>query len=205
MTTEQLGEFQFSYEPPAFPLGGDSLALGRFATVKKGWRVCDLGTGSGVLLLLLAERQLDLKLMGIELESHSAQLAQYNLTQNGLKGQILQGDFREKLLPAGQFDLIISNPPYFSLQSGAVKNGARSEKEGSLQELCQSASRLVKNGGRFALVHRPERLVDVFVAMRSVNIEPKRMKFLAHSPQHTPSAVVVEGVRQGRPGLSIEV
>lgn len=205
MKTETIGRFSFHQQEGVFPLGGDSLALGDFATVKKGARVCDLGTGSGLLLLLLANRQENLRLVGVELAPKGAQLAQYNMVQNQLDATILQGDIRTVSLPAGQFDLIVSNPPYFSTAAGKIANGARSEVDCTLEELCVAAGRLLKNGGRFALVHRPERLVDVFVALRKVGIEPKRMKFVAHSPTHLPSAVLVEGVRQGHPGLSVEV
>lgn len=202
---ETLGRFQYHHSPPAFPLGGDSLALGAFATLRRGFRVCDLGTGAGLLLLLLANREADLSLTGVELQLDSARQAESNMAENQLEATILQEDFRKTTLPAGQFDLVISNPPYFPLGAGKVKDGTRSEVDGALDELCQAAARLLKNGGRFALVHRPERLVDVFFALRGVGIEPKRMQCIAHSPHHPPSAVLVEGVRQGRAGLSIEV
>lgn len=204
MTCELLGGYRLFQEVGVFPLGGDSLALGGFATLRRGWRVCDLGTGSGALLLLLSCREADISLTGVELEERSAQLARYNMAENGLDATILHQDLTHTTLPAGQFDLVISNPPYFSMGSGDVSNGARSEVACTLKTLCQTAARLVKNGGRFALVHRPERLVDIFAEMRAVGIEPKRMQMIAHSPDHPPSAVLVEGVRQGRTGLIVE-
>lgn len=200
---EQLGPYCLEQPAGVFPLGGDTLALGAFATVRPQWRVCDLGTGSGALLLLLAGREPTLALTGVELEPTAAQAAQNNLDTNGLQGQVLHCDLRSTPLPAGQFDLVISNPPYFAVGSGKSGGSARSEETCSLDELCAAAARLVKNGGRFALCHRPERLTDALCALRAHGLEPKRLKLLAHSPTLPPSAVLVEAVRQGKPGLDI--
>lgn len=205
MNTEQLGPYTLSWPDGVFPLGGDSLALGAFAAVKPRWRVCDLGTGSGALLLLLARRTEGLSLTGVELDLLSAQTARDNLLKNGLAGEIVKGDLRKVNLPAGGFDLVISNPPYFPVGTGISGGHARSEECCTLDELCAAAGRLVKNGGRFALCHRPERLTDVLCALRAHGLEPKRLKLISHGPGHPPSVILVEGVRQGKPGLAIEV
>lgn len=202
--TEQLGPYTLSWPEGVFPLGGDALALGEFATVKPRWKVCDLGTGSGVLLLLLARREASLDLYGVERDELSARTARENLARNGLLGAILHGDLRQVDLPAGQFDLVVSNPPYFPVGSGASSGPARSEEFCTLDELCAAAARLVKNGGRFALCHRPERLADVICTLRAHGLEPKRMKLVSHGPGYPPSLLLVEAVRQGRSGLTIE-
>lgn len=204
MRTEQLGPYTLRWTEGVFPLGGDALALGDFATVKPGWRVCDLGTGSGVLLLLLARRAENLSLTGVDLDPLSAQTARENLTSNGLAGEILTGDLRTAALPTGGFDLVVSNPPYFPVGSGTSAGPARSEENCTLEELCAAASRLVKNGGRFSLCHRPERLVDVICSLRAHDLEPKRLKLIAHGPGHPPSLLLIEAVKQGRPGLTSE-
>lgn len=202
--TEQLGAYTLSWTSNVFPLGSDALALGSFASVKPSWRVCDLGTGSGVLLLLLAGRTKNLFLSGIELDPSAAQIARENLAVNHLTGEIITGDLRTASLPAGSFDLVISNPPYFPVGSGTSAGPARSEDLCSLSELCAAARRLVKNGGRFALCHRPERLVDVLCVLRSCGLEPKRLKLLSHSSEHPPFLLLTEAIRQGKPGLTIE-
>ncbi|MCI9310447.1 MAG: methyltransferase [Lawsonibacter sp.] len=202
--TEQLGPYTLSWEDGVFPLGGDALALGAFSTVKPGWRVCDLGTGSGGLLLLLARRAENLTLTGIDIDPLSARIARENLAANSLPGEILTGDLRRESLPAGGFDLVVSNPPYFPVGSGKSGGPARSEEFCTLSELCAAAGRLVKNGGRFSLCHRPERLTDVLCALRAHNLEPKRLKLTAHGPDHPPSLLLVEAVKQGRPGVLIE-
>ena len=204
MKTEQLGPYALSWPEGVFPLGGDSLALGEFATVKPRWRVCDLGTGSGALLLLLARRAQGLSLTGVELDALAAQTARDNLSRNGLTGEIMEGDLRRVPLPAGGFDLVISNPPYFPVNAGKSGGSARSEENCTLEELCAAAARLVRNGGRFALCHRPERLCDVLCALRGQGLEPKRLKLISHGPGHPPSLILVEALRQGKPGLTIE-
>ena len=203
--TEQLGPYTLSWKDGVFPLGGDALALGAFASVKPGWRVCDLGTGSGVLLLLLARRAENLSLTGIDIDPLSARTARENLLANGLPGEILTGDLRRAPLPAGGFDLVVSNPPYFPVGSGKSGGPARSEEFCSLEELCAAARRLVKNGGRFSLCHRPERLTDVLCALRAHDLEPKRLKLVSHGPDRPPSLLLVEAVKQGKPGLTIEI
>lgn len=200
---EYLQPFTLAWPEGVFPLGGDALALGGFASLKPGWKVCDLGTGSGALLLLLARRVQRLQLWGVERDALSAETARANLQENGLAGEIVHGDLRDNWLPAGDFDLVISNPPYFPVGSGANAGPFRSEEFCTLEQLCAQAGRLLKNGGRFALCHRPERLCDILCAMRSCGLEPKRLQMAAHSPAHSPSLVLVEGVRQGRPGLEV--
>ena len=139
-------------------MGGDTLALGEFATVRKNWRVCDLGTGSGALLLLLNRRESSLSLTGIELDERSVSTAEANLAENGLDGDILHTDLRAAPLPAGQFDLVISNPPYFvsSLRSpDAARSIARHTDTLSFDDLTRGVCRLLSPEGHFALILPP--------------------------------------------------
>ena len=204
MKAERLGPYTLTLTEGCFPLGEDSLALGEFATVRPGWRVCDLGCGGGVLLLLLARREPSLSLTGVELEPEAAECARTNLSANALAGAVLTGDLREKgVLPNEGFELVVSNPPYFPLGTGAGSGSARREEACSLDELCAAANRLLKTGGRFALVHRPDRLADVLCALRAHRLEPKRLRLAAHAPARPPSAVLVEAVKNGGPGLEV--
>ena len=192
--TEKLGAFTLHLPDGVFPLGGDSLALGR---------VCDLGCGGGTLLLLLADRAENLRLTGVELDKTAACAARDNLSRNGLTGDIYTGDLRLAPFPAGQFDLVISNPPYFAVGSGTSGGSTRCEEDCSLDQLCDAASKLVKNGGRFALCHRPERLCDVLCALRKYGLEPKRLQFLSHSPAPPPPSLLVLSVGQSQPRLTV--
>lgn len=204
MHIEYLDPYTLSWPEGVFPLGSDALALGEFATVRRGWRVCDLGTGSGALLLLLARRAPDLALSAVERDPLAAQTARDNLAQNDLTGTVVAGDLRDRLLPAGQFDLVVSNPPYFPVNAGGSGGPARSEAFCTLEQLCAAAGCLVKNGGRFALCHRPERLADIICSLRAHGLEPKRLTLLSHSPNHAPSLLLVEAVKQGKPGVKVE-
>ena len=199
---EQLGPYQLEQRPGVFPLGSDTLALGRFATVRKGWRVCDLGTGSGVLLLLLAARESQLELFGLDQDPAAAALAQDNLRHNNLEGEIWTGSWSQTPFPPGSFDLVVSNPPYYAPGSGKDGGPARMERE-ELDALCRAAARLLRNGGRFALSFPTQRMVNLLEAMRRWDLEPKRLKLLSHTPTKPPYALLAEGVRQGRPGLQV--
>lgn len=199
---EQLGPYQLEQRPGVFPLGSDTLALGRFATVRKGWRVCDLGTGSGVLLLLLAAREPQLELFGLDQDPAAAALAQDNLRRNGLEGKIWTGSWSQTPFTPGSFDLVVSNPPYYAPGSGKDGGPARMERE-ELDALCRAAARLLRNGGRFALSFPTQRMVDLLETMRRWDLEPKRLKLLSHTPTKPPYALLVEGVRQGKPGLQV--
>ena len=201
--TERLGSFLLEQPEGVFPLGEDTLALGRFATVRRGWRVCDLGCGSGALLLLLAGRERELSLTGIDLDPRAVRACQGNLQANGLTGSALPGDLCAPPFPAGSFDLVISNPPYFALGRGGSAGAQRSEERCTQRQLCAAAARLTRNGGRFALCCRPERLAELMCARRGHGLEPKRLQLLAHTPASPPSAALGEAVRQGRPGLEV--
>lgn len=202
--TERLGRYTLLLTEDCFPLGGDSLALGRFATVRRRWKVCDLGCGSGVLGLLLLEREESLSLTGVEVSPAAADVARQTFAQNGLDARVVTGDLRDRrLFPANAFDLVISNPPWFPTGAGKSGGPARSEEGCSLTDLCAAAGYLTRPGGRFALVHRPERLPDLFAALRAHGLEPKRMALLQHSLSMPPSAALVEAVRHGRPGLEV--
>lgn len=201
---ERLGPYRYEQSDRCFPLGQDSLALASFATLRRGDKVCDLGCGAGALLLLLAGRQSTLELLGVEISPEDSALARKNLAENGLTGEIYTGDIRQmcKTLPAGGFSLVVSNPPYFRAGSGGDGGAARME-EAALTDWCAAAGRLVKNGGRFALVHRPERLAELFTALHHSGLEPKRLQLIQHDADTAPSAILVEAVRQGRPGLEV--
>lgn len=199
---EQLGPFRYTWTPECFPLGRDSLALGAFATVRRNWSVCDLGCGGGLLLLLLARREAALSLTGVELEPHAAAAARQNLQHNHLNGEIFEGDLAHLPPPPAVFDLVISNPPYFAPGSGAKGGSGRMERTVSLEGLCRRAGELLRPGGRFALVHRPERLADLISALRNYRLEPKRLQFLQHDSTHPPSALLLESVKGGKPGLA---
>ena len=199
------------YAQAGFPLGTDSVLLAQFLSLPKEARIADLGSGCGTLGLLLCARDKSCRITGIELNATAHAAALENIRKNNLADRLssLSGDVRRiaELLPAGSFDRVISNPPYFPAGSGKLskKNAlARSEESLTLPQLCKSAAYLLPSGGRFALVHRPERLCDVFCAMREAGIEPKRIQLVRHKECSPLCLVLIEGRRGGKAGLKFE-
>ncbi|MBQ7472834.1 MAG: methyltransferase [Oscillospiraceae bacterium] len=196
-----------------FPLGTDSVLLAAFTNVRGVKKGIDLGCGSGVLALLLLSRAGTLSMTGLELLAESAETARDNLAANGLlsRGEIVCGDIREvrSLFRGGAFDLVVANPPYYPVGSGALpadpaQAAARGEISCTLDELCAAAGYLCRSGGRFCLVHKPERLCEVFAALRAHGLEPKRLRLVCADTAAAPSLILLEARRGGRPGLAIE-
>lgn len=204
---------RFKQTREGFRLSTDSVLLAAFANMKKVRRCLDLGCGAGVLCVLLGEKAPEARITGIELQPEAAELSRENLRENGMdvRSEILAADLRDhaSLLPAGEFDLVVSNPPYFPQNSGfsapeAARARAREERDCSLEDVCAAAGQALRWGGSFCLVHRPERLADIFRAMAAFGMEPKRMRTVHYSPARAPSLVLIEGRRGGRPGLDVE-
>lgn len=206
---ERIGPYTLRQDNTLPLLGTDSLLLSRFATLHRRDRVLDLGCGVGVLAVLLAEQAEELTLDGIELNPAAAALAGANLRENGLSGTILRGDLREPgWFSQGHYDLIVANPPYFPAGSGQLAQrrnpAARSEVTCTLADLCRAAGPRLKTGGRFALVCRVERLTDLMVSLRENQLEPKRMRLVQYDWKKPPKLLLLEAVRQGKPGLRVE-
>lgn len=208
-TLEYIGPYTLRQRPGVFPLGSDSQALGGFAQVRRGEKVCDLGCGSGVLGLYLLAREPSLRLTGLELDDNAAALARENFAANGLDASVLRGDLRRvrELLPAGAFDLAVSNPPYFAAGSGAAAAGqrgtARSELTCTLAELCGAAAYLLRSGGQFCLVHRAERLAELMALLRSYKLEPKELQTVQKTIDTPPRLVLLRCRKDGGTGLDI--
>lgn len=197
----------FFFDTNLFAPSTDSFALGYFAAPKNGDRVCDLGCGTGLLGALLLARDSTLTLHNVELQSDAMALAERTFAANGWAAEWYRGDLRDVLPAAGTMDYAVCNPPYFKVGSGASapdssRQIAREEANCTLDDVCAAAKRVLRWGGRFALVYRPERLVDLLYALRKHNMEPKRLRFVRSG--EAPSLVLVEARRGGRAGLTIE-
>ena len=215
-----MGEFQKLWpdgplftQADHFPLGTDSVLLADFTPVKGAKRGIDLGCGSGVIALLLLLRAEKLHMTGLELSGQSAQTARENLAANALDGrsEIVCGDIRaaRSLFRCGSFALVVANPPYYPVGSGALpqdpaRAAARGELSCTLDELCGAAAYLCRSGGRFCLVHKPERLSEAFCCMSAQGLEPKRLRLVCAEVGRGPSLVLIEGRRGAQPGLAIE-
>lgn len=207
------GRFSLYYHPDLFKPGTDSFLLGDFAAPRKGDKVCDLGAGTGLLGLLLFGRQSELALANVELQDRAITLAEKSFRESGLidRCSFYHGDLRErKNLPAaGSMDYVVSNPPYYPPGAGQMPTSdplrtARTEDGCTLADIATAAKYLLRWGGRFAMVHRAERLTDVLCTLREHGLEPKRLRLAQHSAHSAPSILLVEAVRGGKSGLVTE-
>ena len=190
----------------------DALLLAHFVTLKPRERVIDLGTGNGVIALILARLHDHLAITGVEIQPAMVERAARNLRLNRLETpiRICLGDVREieAIAPAASFDAAVCNPPYRVSGSGRTsanleKRIARHELRGALGDFLSAASFLLRAKGRIALVYVAERSVELFSAMRTAGLEPKRVR-LVHSFIGTEaSLILVEGIKAGRSGVKI--
>lgn len=198
------------YDTGLFPLSTDSILLADFLPLPSNGKIVDLGSGCGTLGLLLCGRSSNCTVTGIELQEASHLAALENIRQNHLQSRLTSvlGDLRDirRLLPQGQFDCAVSNPPYFPQNSGAAGQGASARMEDCCtpEDLFSAARWLVRYGGTFCLVHRPERLTDLLVAARNADLEPKKLRFVRHKPDAPVNLVLLQCKHGGRPGLELQ-
>ncbi len=196
-----------------FCFGMDAVLLSGFAVVKEGARVLDLGTGTGIIPILLEAKTKAAHLTGLEIQADSAEMAGRSVALNGLeeKIDIVTGDIKEadQLFDAASFDVITCNPPYMIGQHGLqnptdAKAIARHEILCTLEDVVSQTARLLVPGGRFFLVHRPFRLAEIIVTLTKYKLEPKRMRLVYPFVDKEPNMVLLEAVRGGRPRMAVE-
>lgn len=194
-------------------LGTDSVLLADFVNTANAARGIELGCASGAVMLLLLARSEKLHMTGLELVDTAAALARENLAAHAMadRGGIVTGDLREhrRLFRAGSFDLVVANPPYFPVGSGALpadgeRAVARGEVTCTLEDVCTAAAFLCRTGGSVCLVHKPERLSQLLCCLTAHGLEPKRLRLVCPRPDSAPNLVLAEARRGGRPGLRIE-
>ena len=212
-TLESLpGGMTLETGPGVFALSTDTMVLADFVRLTKGASVCDLGCGSGALMLLLCARQRDCQVTGVELQPEACTLAARNIARNGLedRARLVRGDLRDPALslPAGQFTHVVSNPPYFPSSTlpspDPARAAARAESACTLEDLCRAAARLLRWGGTCSVVYRTERLCDLVCTLRTSGLEPKRLRLVRHRPDAPARVLLLEARRGGRPGLTLE-
>lgn len=191
----------------------DSVLLAGFAQVKAGETWVDLGSGSGVLPLLLTKREKLLQITGVEIELTSADRARRNVVLNKLEKQIdiIHGDLRELRMThrAQSCDAVITNPPYRRPESGRISAGseraiARHELHGNIDDFLDTSRYLLKNGGRFYVIYLADRLAELLSKMSEKKIEAKRLRCIHPQKMSTANLVLIEGRCSGRPGLTVD-
>ena len=200
-------------DPGRFCFGMDAVLLSGFARIRTGDRVCDLGTGTGIIPILLEAKTKASHLTGLELLPESADMARRSVEYNGLseKIDIVEGDLcrASEIFGRGSFDAVTSNPPYMIEGHGLQNDGdpltvARHEVTMTLRDLIRETAALLVPGGRCFFVHRPFRLIDIVALMREYDVEPKRMQLVYPFIDKEPNMVLIEGIRGGKPRLSVE-
>ena len=196
-----------------FCFGMDAVLLSGFAKIKENERVLDLGTGTGIIPILLAAKTPGYHFTGLEISSVSADMARRSVAINGLEEriEIVQGDIKEagELFAPASFDTVTSNPPYMIGQHGLVnpdmeKAAARHEILCTLEDVVKAAAKLVRPGGHFYMVHRPFRLAEIIRTLSAYKLEPKRMQLVYPFVDKEPNMVLIEAVRGGRPRMTVE-
>lgn len=195
-----------------FRLGTDSILLADFCHPLRGTKIADLGCGGGALGVLLCASDEKCVITGIEIQEQACEIARKNITLNALETRmnIIHADLREikRFLPSNSFDMVISNPPYFPVNSGFSAKGeafaiARTELCCTAEDLCAAACYLLRYGGSFCIVHRPERLAELICTMNRYHLEPKRLRFVRHHINANVSHILLECRLGGKAGIQI--
>ena len=192
---------------PGFPLSTDSMVLADFVRLPRNARVLDLGAGCGTLGLLLCARDESCAVTGIELEEAAHAAALENIRRNGLQTRLFSicADLRTMPPEHGNFHVCVSNPPYFSGGAAHSKNpNARREDTCTPKDLFAAASKALRFGGDFFLVHKPERLAELCHEASSHGLEPKRLRLVRHRPDSPISLILLSCRKGGKPGLQID-
>lgn len=196
-----------------FCFGMDAVLLSGFASVPVGGQALDLGTGTGIIPILLEAKTEGSRFVGVEIQTEMAEMARRSVSLNHLeeKVSIVTGDIREasKLFGGASFDVVTCNPPYMEDHHGLknpedAKAIARHEILCSLEDVIREAAAVLKPGGHFYMVHRPRRLADIIAGMREYKLEPKRMKMVHPYIEEEANMVLIEGVRGGGRQMRVE-
>lgn len=209
----QRNGYQIIQKKDGFCFGMDAVLLSGFAAVKPGEKAIDLGTGTGIIPILLEAKYEGEHYTGLEIQDEVAEMAARSVALNHLeeKVSIVKGDIKEasRLFGAASFDVVTSNPPYMNDAHG-LKNPdlpkaiARHEVLCTLDDVAREAAKLLRPGGRFYMVHRPHRLIEIITALTKYKLEPKRIKMVHPFVDKEANMVLIEAVRGGKSMIKVE-
>jgi tRNA1(Val) A37 N6-methylase TrmN6 len=208
-----IRDYKIIQNPKNFCFGMDAVLLSNFTKVKEGESVIDLGTGTGIIPILLEAKTPGEHFTGLEIQKDSAEMAKRSVLMNNQqdKIQIVVGDIKEadKTFPLASFNVVTSNPPYMNGGKGLVnlhspKAIARHEIYCTLEDVIRVASKLLTVGGRFYMIHKPHRLVEIIQVLKQFKLEPKRIRFVHAYKHKEANMVLIESIRNGKPMVKIE-
>lgn len=209
----QRNGYKIIQNPKKFCFGMDAVLLSAFVTVKEGETALDLGTGTGIIPILLEAKTSGRHFSALEIQEESADMARRSVQLNDLQDKInvVTGDIKEasKIFGTAAFDVVTTNPPYMNNQHG-LKNPdlpkaiARHEILCSLDDVIREGAKVLKPGGRFYMVHRPFRLAEIIRVLSEYKLEPKRMKLVYPFVDKEPNMVLLEAVKGGKPMIKVE-
>jgi tRNA1Val (adenine37-N6)-methyltransferase len=206
----QCNGLRIIQNPKGFCFGIDAVLLSNFCEIKKNARVIDLGTGTGIIPILLAGKTEAKEIIGIEIQETIVEMAARSVKLNQLEDRVkmVHADLNNVLneLDLYSFDVVVSNPPYMHEGGGLInpedmKAIARHEIKCTLEDIIRVASKLIKDRGHFYMVHRPHRLVDILCLCRAYKLEPKKIRFIHPNKNKKPNILLVECTKYGRPEL----
>ena len=202
----QLKDICIIQKREGFRFGIDAVLLANFANVKKKHKVMDLCTGTGIVPFIIKGKKEPEKIVGLEIQNEFVEMANRSIKINGFNDtmEFLHGDLKDKelLKSVGRFDVVTVNPPYKLEKSGIVNPNdkyaiARHEVMCNLDNVIEACRIVLKDNGRLYMVHRPERLADIFCIMRKYKIEPKRVQMVHPNTKKPANILLVEGQRDG--------
>ena len=205
--------YQLIQNPEKFCFGMDAVVLSDFAKIKQNVNVLDMGTGTGIIPILMEARNETASFTALEIQEESADMARRSVALNHLEHKItiVDGDIKEagKLFGAASFDVITCNPPYMIGNHGlknpdAPKAVARHEILCTFDDIAREAALLLKDGGSFFMVHRPFRLVELMATLTRYGLEPKRMRLVYPFVDKEPNMVLLEARKGGKPRITVE-
>lgn len=205
--------YQIIQSPNKFCFGMDAVLLSGFARVKQNETCLDLGTGTGIIPILLEGKTQGKQFVGLEIQEESADMARRSVLLNKQeeKVQIVTGDIKEasSIFGAASFDVVTSNPPYMTNQHGLQnpdlpKAIARHEVLCTLEDVVREAAKVLKPNGRFYMVHRPFRLVEIISCLTKYKLEPKRMKLVYPYVDKEPNMVLIEAIKGAKSMVKVE-
>lgn len=209
----QCNGLKIIQDPDRFCFGIDAVLLSNYAKASAGDRVLDLGTGTGIIPILMSEKTKAASFTAVEIQEESADMAKRSVELNGLtdKIEILNEDIKNlsELIKKSSYDVVTSNPPYMIDNHGIrgekdYMTIARHEVLCNLEDIVSAASMALRPGGNFYMIHRPFRLSEIFVMLTKYKLEPKRMRLVYPYMDKEPNMVLIEAKRGGKPRLTVE-